>query len=266
MEDNKDLVTEVTENAGEQTAEEPVEQPKLYTEEELNAKVDELLKKKVGRAKAKMQREFDEEMAKYKDIELVLNAGLKTENIEEATEKMRNFYEENGVTIPQRSENTYTQEEAEVLADYEAGKIIDAGYEEVEEEANRLADKGLDKMTAKEKALFGRLTNHLNCETERRELAKIGIGAEVLEDAEYKEFAKNLNPRMSVKEKYELFQKYKPKPTIEKMGSMTNKNAADNGVKDFYTYEEAIKFTVEDFNRNPELYKAVENSIPKWEK
>ena len=38
----------------------------------------------------------------------------------------------------------------------------------------------------------------------------------------------------------------------------------DNGVKEFYTYDEAIKFTKADFDKNPELYKAVENSMSKW--
>ena len=30
------------------------------------------------------------------------------------------------------------------------------------------------------------------------------------------------------------------------------------------TREEALKFTVEDFNKNPELFKAVEKSMRKW--
>jgi hypothetical protein len=49
------------------------------------------------------------------------------------------------------------------------------------------------------------------------------------------------------------------------MGSMKS-TPSDNGVKDFYTPEEARSFTVEDFNKNPALYKAVEKSMLKWKK
>ena len=38
----------------------------------------------------------------------------------------------------------------------------------------------------------------------------------------------------------------------------------NNDVKDFYTFEEASKFTIEDFNKNPKLYEAVERSSYKW--
>ena len=35
-------------------------------------------------------------------------------------------------------------------------------------------------------------------------------------------------------------------------------------VKDFYSREEALKFTKEDSDKNPELFNAVCNSMPKW--
>jgi hypothetical protein len=48
------------------------------------------------------------------------------------------------------------------------------------------------------------------------------------------------------------------------MGSMKTNTSEDNGVKDFYSYEEAKKFTKADFDKNPELFKAVEASMSKW--
>jgi hypothetical protein len=38
----------------------------------------------------------------------------------------------------------------------------------------------------------------------------------------------------------------------------------DTGVKDFYSYEEAKKFTKADFDKNPALFAAVERSMQKW--
>ena len=96
-----------------------------------------------------------------------------------------------------------------------------------------------------------------------RELAQIGVGKEVLEDADFKEFSKKLNPELSIKDKYEMYNKLKPKTEVKQMGSMktTTKQPA---VKDFYTREEALKFTKADFDKNPALFKAVENSMAKW--
>ena len=85
-----------------------------------------------------------------------------------------------------------------------------------------------------------------------------------LEDKEFIEFAEKLNPNMSTKEKYEMYTQYKPKPKVETMGSMKNTTSNDTGVKDFYTRDEALKFTKKDFDKNPALFKAVENSMLKW--
>jgi hypothetical protein len=61
-----------------------------------------------------------------------------------------------------------------------------------------------------------------------------------------------------------MFIKFKPKPKVETIGSMKGATSKDNGVKDFYSYEESLQFTKEDFDRNPELFKAVEKSMLKW--
>ena len=50
------------------------------------------------------------------------------------------------------------------------------------------------------------------------------------------------------------------------MGSMKSTETKDNGLKDFYSYEEAIKFTKKDFDNNPALFKKVQESMPKWYK
>ena len=53
-------------------------------------------------------------------------------------------------------------------------------------------------------------------------------------------------------------------PQYVKMGSMKNNTADNNAVKDFYSYEEASKFTKKDFDKNPALHEAVKKSMPKW--
>lgn len=265
MFEENNLVETPVEPTTEETVETVEEPVKMYTEDEFNARMNELLPKKLERAKAKMRREFEEEYAGYKEAEAVLNAGLGTSDIGEATESLKEFYKQKGVDIPRyEPEVAYSDEEAGVLANYEAQKIIDAGFDEVIEEVNRLADKGVEGMTNKEKRLFTQLAEYRKMEESRVELAQIGVKAEALQDEAYKEFEKKLNPNMSVREKYEMYLATKPKSNIEPIGSMKGTKSADPTVKDFYTHEEAMKFTVEDFNKNPALYEAVTRSMQKW--
>lgn len=260
-----EIRVDMTENTVEQTAEESVEvqQPKMYTEEEFNQRLDDLLAKKLARKEAKIRKEYEEKYSPYKEVETVLNAGLGTSTIEEATNNLRDFYEKKGVKIPSTTP-TYSEDDMKVLADVEAQKIIDLGYDEVVEEVDRLADKGLNKMTEREKLVFAQLADYRKAESEKKELAKIGVSDAALQDADFLEFAADLNPNLSIKDKYQKYLKYKPKKEVEIIGSMRNTQAAGRDVKDFYTFDEAKKFTKKDFDDNPALFRAVEKSMSKW--
>lgn len=263
MEDNKELVNE-TENVELPTeevvvTEEVIEQPKTYTEDELNARVDELLAKKIARKEARIRKEYDK---KYGKLENVLRAGTGEDDLNTITNTLSNFYTKKGIQIP--TEPTYSESDMKVLANAEAQSIIDSGFDEVVEEVDRLAELGVDNMTSREKLVFTKLAEYRKSEQDRKDLAKIGVSEAALEDKEFIEFAEKLNPNMSTKEKYEMYTQYKPKPKVETMGSMKNTTSNDTGVKDFYTRDEALKFTKKDFDKNPALFKAVENSMLKW--
>lgn len=262
MEDNKELVNE-TENVELPTeevvvTEEVIEQPKTYTEEELNARVDELLAKKIARKEARIRKEYDK---KYGKLENVLRAGTGEEDLNTITDTLSNFYTKKGIQMP--TEPTYSESDMKVLANAEAQSIIDSGFDEVVEEVDRLAELG-DDMSPRDKLVFIKLAEYRKSEQDRKDLAKIGVSETALEDKEFIEFAEKLNPNMSVKDKYEMYTQYKPKPKVETMGSMKNATSSDTGVKDFYSRDEALKFTKKDFDKNPALYKAVEQSMLKW--
>lgn len=261
-------LAEMPENVVEQTTEETVEgatttetqvEEKLYT----NAELDQILAKKIARKEARMRKEFEEKLASYKEAEMVLNAGLGTSDIREATSNLRNFYSERGVDIPQY-QPTYNDDDMKVLASNEAQKIIEYGLDEVVEEVDRLAAKGLENMTPREQLVFNQLAEYRRSELDKKELAQIGVNESALQDSDFIEFAKDLNPKLSTKEKYERYLKYKPKPQVKTMGSMKNATNPDTGIKDFYSREEALKFTKADFDKNPALFKAVEQSMHKW--
>lgn len=276
MEDNKELVTDVTENVEEQATEElvdgaktptetvqvesegqepvqntePVE--KTYTKAELTEKIDNA----VRRREAKLRREYEE---KYNRVETVLNAGLGTSNIEEATTKLTDFYKQKGINIP--SEPRYSERDIEVLANAEANDIISSGLEEVIEEVDRLAEKGFENMTPREKIMFKSLAEHRQKQERINELASIGVKEDVLSSKDFQDYASQFKESVPITKVYELWNKTQPKPEIEQIGSM--KNTAPSKVKDYYTPEEARRLTDKDLD-DPNVMKAVEKSMQIW--
>ena len=256
MENIENLVTEeVTENV-ESTTEET---PKTYTEAEFNAKLDEVLGKKIARKEAKIRKEYER---KYGNLEEVLRAGTGKESVEDMTDTFKAFYEQKGIKIPQKP--TFSNREIEILAKAEAEDIISSGYDEVVEEVERLAEIGAANMSAKEKAMFRVLAEHRQNAERGRELSKIGVTEDVYNGAEFREFAGKFNPNTPISDIYDIYRKTKPQKEIRTMGSMKNSESSDSGVKEFYTVEEARRFTAADYRKNPALQAAVEKSMLKW--
>lgn len=246
-----------TEEIVEESAKEGAEE-KVYTEAEFNAKLDEVLGKKIARKEAKIRKEYE---SKYSELEDLVRVGTGKNDVGEVTQEIKKYYESQGVQMP--SKPTYSEKEISILAAAEAKETIDAGYDEVVEEVNRLASKGVTNMDAKEKQIFKILAEHRSNEEKTAELLKLGVTEDTYNSKEFKDFAGKFNPNTSMKEIYNLYAKLQPKKEVETMGSMTN-TAKDNGVKDFYTPEEASKFTRADYDKNPALYDAVKKSMTKW--
>ena len=259
--DNKEiLATEIAENVEPTTEETQVEQietpaPKTYTEEEVN----EIVGKRLARNTAKIRKEYDR---KYGQLESVLKAGTGKESVEEMTNTFAEFYKGKGIQIP--TEPTYSERDIEVLAKAEANDIIKAGLDDVIEEVDRLADIGLNNMNAREKAIFKELAEYRKSAEASKELSKIGVTEDVYTSKEFKEFASQFNSNTPVTKIYEIYNKMQPKKEVRTMGSMTSNTPTDKGVKEFYTRDEALQFTREDFDKNPALFKAVEQSMYKW--
>lgn len=253
----EEVVGEVLENEVEnnETTEEKTndDSKKLYTEEEMNQRVDELLAKKIARKTNQIEREYRK---KYSKLENVLNAGLGTKTVEDATEQLTEFYTNKGITIP--NEPSYSERETEVLANAEANEIISLGYDEIKEETDRLAGIGVDNMSNRDKIIFQKLASERAKIEQEKELASVGIDKTKLEDEEFKDFRKKLNSDLSLKEQYEMFLKFKPKKEVKKMGSM--KQGATAKVKDYYSPEEIDRLTDEDLD-NPEVWEAVRKSM-----
>lgn len=255
MENNENFVTEVTENVEttptEEIVGEQVETPveKTYTQAEL----DDIVGKRLARKEAKLRKEYDR---KYGNLTDVLKAGTGKESVEEMTDTFAKFYESKGIKI--RKEPTYTDKDIEVLANAEANEVIRMGYEEVVEETDRLANLGVENMTAREKALFKVLAEHRQNTERQNELSKIGVTDEVYNSKEFQDFAKQFNSSTPIADIFNIYNKMQPKKDIKPMGSM--KNTTTKEVKDFYSAEEISRMSEDDL-RNPDVWNAVRRSM-----
>ncbi len=255
-------LNEVVENA---TTEQPKAEPtpKTYTEDEVtkvvNEKVNAILPSKIERARAKVEKEYRE---KYGKTEEIIKAGLGVATLEEATTQLSEFYKEKGVTLP--TEPHLTARQIEVLAKADAEEVIQAGYDEIVEEVERLAHKGTDKMSDLEKKVYIRLAQARKEKETAIELEKIGVGTEILESDDFKKFRSKLNPELTIKECYELYTEFKPKEKPEKIGSQTT--IPEKTTKEFYTAEEAKALTKAELD-DPTIFKNVMNSMYKgWKR
>ena len=257
--ENVDGTTE--QNEGEVTTDNT---EKAYSEAELekkvNERIDELLPSKIERAKAKLERENQKQLNKYENIKNILSAGLGTDNLDEIEKQLTTFYSEQGIQIPAQA--NLTEKQIKVLAKAEADEIIKSGYDEIVDEVDRLTSIGFRNMTDSEKVIFQTLAEERKRLESKTELEKLGVA----DDKDYIDFAKKLNPNLSEKEKVDLFKQLSPKNKKEKIGSMKSTVNSEKELKEFYTPEEAKKFTDKEIRETPGLYERIEKSMLKWGK
>lgn len=250
-------VEEVVVDEGTKTTEEetPNVEPKI-TQERTQEQVDEIIQRRLDRENKKHEREI----RKYKSIIDTLSIGTGTQDLDEINQALIQSYEEQGVNVPQ---NQRSEREETILAKADAQEIIELGKEEMEAEANRLASIPYTNRTTREKAIFNELGAELTKLKALEELEDKGIKTDILEDKDFKEFAKDYNPNVSVLKIYEIYEKTKGNaaPTTPKpMGSVKD-TAKSNEIKEYYTQEEIKQFTKEELMANPKLMDAVENSL-----
>jgi hypothetical protein len=219
MYENENLVTEieqedvVQEEVAENVEHTTEQTEKTYTEAEFNAKLDEVLGKKIARREAKIRKEYDR---KYGGLMDVLKAGTGKEDVDEITDTFGKFYESKGIKINKRPD--YTAQDLETLAIADADEIIRGGFEDVVDEVDRLTELGAENMTAREKAMFRVLAEHRQNAERAKELASIGVGEDVYNSAEFKAFRSKFNPNTPIRDIYDIYAKTQPKKTNSNYG------------------------------------------------
>jgi NADH dehydrogenase/NADH:ubiquinone oxidoreductase subunit G len=252
MENNENFV-EQTENVEQTTEQTPV----TFTQEDVDRmvkeKLDQVLPGKIARREARIRKEYDR---KYGDLEGVLKAGMGKDDVGEITEDLRNFYGSKKIKMPEKT--NYTAQDIEVLAKADAAEIIRGGFDEVIEEADRLNAMGVENMTARDKAVFVALTNHIRDTETTRELSKLGVTEDEYNSKEFQDYKAMFRPDVPISKIYESYRSTKPKKEYKSMGSM--KQVPEQGVKDYYSPEEIAKLSEDDL-RDPKVWEAVRKSM-----
>jgi hypothetical protein len=255
MNENENLVAEATENVEHTTEETPT--ARMYSEEEVNA----IVGRKKSRMEQKIRKEYER---KYGDLIGVLQAGTGEDDVEALTETFGSFYESRGIEV-NRKKPDYTDKDLDTLARADADEIISAGDDEVADEVERLERIGTN-MTARERALYRVLAEHKQAAEDGKQLASIGVPKDVYNSADFKAFKKKFAKETSAKEIYEIYAKQQPQKQHQTMGSVKNTASENNGVKDYYSPEEARQFTKKELDENPTLYKKIIESMSKWKR
>ena len=148
-----------------------------------------------------------------------------------------------------------------MLANHAANEIIADGYDAVDLELKKLANKGVDRMTSREKLIFEKLNSTKKVMDSEKELASIGVKPEILQSKEFKDFAdKFTGSKFSMKEVYEMYARdNKPKPKAKPIGSMVNNNPGQE--KTFISEAEYDKMTDKEIEENMDL---IRKSMQKW--
>lgn len=233
-----------------------VEEMKAQLKKEYEDNFDKNFNKRWG----KQMNKFERDNAKTNELVNLLKEQTGKDSIDDL---LNLSYEQYGVERPE------SERDSLILGKHDAQELIELDdLEEIEREVERLSSQ---KRNAREEAEFSEIESYLNTrkkeEKRKEEIKNSGIDESVLEDTKFKEFSDTFKDDTPITTIYDFYSKMNKKEKPFSAGSLTgSKEQNKNEIKDYYTYEESLQFSREDFNRNPELFKAVEKSMPYWTK
>lgn len=229
-------------------------------QEELN---ETIIKPRIRKVENRMEREYQKEISKYKDTENVLKSTLGASDIDEANKKLREYYESEGVKLPEVYKPGLSSREIEVLAKADAQDFIDDGYDSMLNEANRLASKKYENLNERERIVFNSLAQELTKENNKRALLELGATEDILNDKNFIDFKNKFNSKTPIRDIYNLYlktQDSKPKPAV--MSSMQD-TTAQKEIKDFYSPKDVENLTDDDWEK-PGVWEKALASMKKW--
>ena len=255
----------------EEQVQEIVEETETNSEEDINRMVEERankmfeekVKDRLARDRASQERKYNKELAKYKYLESVINAGLGVDNLDDAISKTSDFYKEQGINIPE-FKDSYSERDEKILAKADAQEIIELGRDEMEAEANRIASIPMEQRTIREKTIFETVCKELINLKDIDELKAKGYKIDILETKEFNKFRDCFNVNTPISEIYEMYNKINGQ-VVEQPASpgSAKTNTTNNEIKDYYSPDDFDKLTMKDLD-NPKIMEIVNKSRLQW--
>lgn len=247
-------VEDTNNNPKEETSE------KTFTQEDL----DRVVSQEKARFERKYRKEEESKLNEAKQLKEALRIGLNLSEEDDVLSKVKDFYKEQGIDIPDTK--SVNKKDSEILGKADAQEIIDTFDDtEIEARANELAEKqSKGKTSARENAEFFKLGEYLTNKLKEKELETNGIDVSILLNKEFKEFANKFNSNMKVSEIYEMWEKINgntPKKPVSTGSSRST--TPENQLKEYYTPDEVDKLSSKDLD-NPTIFKRVRESMKRW--
>lgn len=265
-ETSEEELEEVDISTSENVETEPTQERDIEAEieERANKLFEEKVEERLIRDRRARESKEKEELRKYKYLEDIVKAGTGTSNLDEAIRETADFYKGNGLDIPDYNSNS--EEDERILGQARANKFIDLGYEDMEEEANRLANIPRDQRTIREEEELFILGTELTRRDNVKELKAKGYDTEVLETKDFKEFSKQFNDKTDISKIYEMYQKINGEKVEKPSSPGSAKTTAQvKQIKEYYSPEDFDKLTDEELN-NPKIMEIVDKSRLGWYK
>lgn len=236
-------------------------------EERANKIAEEKIEARLIRDRVKREREEAGTRAKYEQLESMMKSALGAKDIDDVITKSREFYMEQGITIPDTINKPSLNERDEiVLAKADANDIIKLGKSEMEIEANRIASIPEENRSLRDRTIFNDICERLTMMKDIESLNVKGYDTKILEDKDFLSFKEQFNFRTPISQIYEMYNKVHGNKKVQpKSPGSAKTTLTSNEIKDYYTPEEVRAFKEEDLD-NPKLMRAIELSMQKWGK
>ena len=248
-------------NETEETQERDIE---AEIEERANKLFEEKVEERLIRDRRARESSEKETLRKYKYLEDIVRAGTGTNSLDEAIKETADFYKGNGLDIPEYS--NYSEEDERILGQARANQFMKLSYEDMEEEANRIANIPREQRTVRETEEFNILGAELTRRNNIKELKAKGYDVNVLETEDFKEFSNQFNDKVDISKVYEMYNKLNGTKVEKPYSPGSAKTTSQvKQIKDYYSPEDFDKLTDEDLS-NPKIMEIVDKSRLQWYK
>ena len=234
-------------------------------EERANKRTQEQIEQRLIRDRINRERKQNQELAKYRQLESIMKAGLGVETLDEAINKSSEFYKGQGVNIPiYKEESSLSERDEKILAEADAREIISFGKQEMETEANRIAAIPENKRTLREKTVFNALCKELINLRDVDTLKSKGYEIDLLNEKKFIEFRNQFNVNTPIESIVGMYKQVNNLNVEQPKSPGSAKSSTGiKQIKDYYSPEDFDKLTDEELN-NPKIMEIVDKSRLQW--